>query len=62
MVEMGSLLKKLAQQYDTTIPRLLGGLKNYSRRLLECIRHYLIPDDAYDLDRAAACQIRLDTG
>lgn len=62
MVEMGSLLKNMAKQYHTTIPKLTGGLKNYSRRLLECFRHYSIPDEAYDLKFAAACQIRLDTG
>jgi hypothetical protein len=61
MVEKGNLLNNLAKQYATTIPALLGSVKNLSRRLLECVRYFRIPDDAYDLHAASRCQIRLDT-
>ena len=62
LVERGSLLKKLAHDYGTTIPKLLGSINNLSRRLLECLRYFRIPDSAFDPQLAAACQIRLDTG
>lgn len=62
LVEKGSLLKKLARDYETTVPKLLGSINNLSRRLLECLRYFRIPDSAFDSQLAAACQIRLDTG
>jgi hypothetical protein len=62
MVEKGSLLNNLAKQYQTTLPTLMGSLRNQAKRLLECLRYFRIPDEAFDLDRAANCQIRLDTG
>lgn len=62
LVEKGSLLKKLASDYKTTTPKLLGSINNLSRRLLECLRYFDIPDAAFDLQLAAACQIRIDSG
>lgn len=62
MVEKGSLLKNLARDCNTTIPKLIGSIRNLSRRLLECLRYFRIPDEAFDLTIAAQCQIRLDTG
>jgi len=61
LLELGSLLKRLAKAYETTPVRLFGSLKNMARRLLECFRYFHIPDDAFDLLNAAGFQIRLDT-
>ena len=61
LLEMGSLLKHLAQAYQATPIQLFGGLKNIARRLLDCFRYFHIPGDAFDLLQAAYCQIRLDT-
>jgi len=36
MFEMGSLLRRLAQDYNTTPVGLFGSLKNIAKRLLEC--------------------------
>lgn len=62
MVEMGSLLGNLASQYKTVPLRLFGSLRNISRRLLECFRNKIIPDEAFDTTFAASIQIRLNTG
>ena len=60
MFEMGSLLQRLAQEYDSTPLKLFGSLKNLAARLLECLRCFLLDDDVFD---RAPGQIRLlDTG
>ena len=59
MLEMGSLLERLAQRYASTPIKLFGSLKNIARRLLECLRNYVLPDHVFDL--ATAIRIRLDT-
>jgi len=61
LLELGSLLKRLAKDYETTPIQLFGSLKNMARRLLECFRYFHIPDDAFDILGAARFQIRLDT-
>ena len=61
LLEVGSLLKHLAQRYQATPIHLFGSLKNIARRLLDCFRYFHIPDDAFDSLQAAQCHIRLDT-
>jgi len=57
-----NLLKNLASQYEkANAIALFGSLKNIPRRLLECFRNYLIPDEAFDFEAARHMQIRLDT-
>jgi len=63
LVEHGSLLQVLACKYEASSPRkLFGSIRNYAQRLLECLRYYHIPHEAFDPLLAAACHIRLDTG
>lgn len=59
--ERGSLLKQIAAQQGKTVLQLFGSLKNIARRLLECFRYFLIPQDAYDATLAARIQIRLNS-
>jgi hypothetical protein len=56
MFEMGSLLRRLAQEYDTTPVGLVSSLKNMAQRLLECFRYFQLGDAAFE---TAKCQIRL---
>src|SRR6266704_5887052 len=48
MFEMGSLLRRLAQDYGRTPVGLFGSLKNIAKRLLECLRFFELPNDAFD--------------
>jgi hypothetical protein len=41
---MGSLLRRLVQDYATTPVGLFGSLKNIARRLLECFRYFTLSD------------------
>ena len=60
MFEMGSLLRRLAQEYDTTPVGLFGSLKNMAQRLLECFRYFQLGEAAFETGK---CQIRLcDSG
>ena len=56
MFEMGSLLRRLAQDYNTTPLGLFGSLKNIAKRLLECFRFFQLGDRAFE---AGPGQIRL---
>jgi hypothetical protein len=56
MFEMGSLLRRLAQDYRTTPVGLFGSLKNIAQRLLECFRYFQLGEEAF---QNAPCQIRL---
>lgn len=47
MFEMGSLLRHLAQKYNTTPMGLFGSLKNLAKRLLECLRYFQLGDQAF---------------
>ena len=40
MFELGSLLRRLAEDYHTTPLGLFGSLKNLAQRLLECFRYF----------------------
>jgi hypothetical protein len=59
LVEKGSLLKRVARQYGKSVLALYGSLRNIARRLLDCLRHRLIPAEAFD--SAQRIQIRLDS-
>lgn len=56
MFEMGSLLRRLAQDYNTTPVGLFGSLKNIAKRLLECFRYFQLGGQAFE---NAPGQIRL---
>ncbi len=56
LLERGSLLRALAQTQGKTPLTLFGSLKNIARRLLEGLRHGLLPEET-----RTAIQIRLDT-
>lgn len=48
MFEMGSLLRRLAEDYDTTPMGLFGSLKNLAQRLLECFRYFQLGAAAFE--------------
>ncbi len=56
LLERGSLLRHLAQRYGKTPLALFGSLKNIARRLLDELRHALLP-----VEPCPALQIRLDS-
>jgi hypothetical protein len=59
LVEKGSLLRRVADQYGKTVVGLYGSLRNIARRLLDCLRYRLIPAEAFDPN--PRIQIRLDS-
>lgn len=62
LVEYGSLLTHLAKQYgQQTAPQLFGSLANIAQFLLDSFRYFRLPDEAFDPEAAAHCQIRLNT-
>jgi hypothetical protein len=56
LLERGSLLRQLAAAQGKTVLTLFGSLKNIARRLLEDLRHGLLPEEL-----RVAIQIRFDT-
>lgn len=56
MFEMGSVLRRLAQDYATTPVGLFGSLKNIAKRLLECFRYFCLTDEDF---QAYPGQVRL---
>ena len=56
LLERGSLLRRLAQRHGKTPLALFGSLKNIARRLLEDLRHHVLPEEP-----RPAIQIRFDT-
>jgi hypothetical protein len=62
LVEKGNLLWHLAQeQGKRTAVELFGSLKNMAQRLLESLRYWIWPEEAFDPTGAGAIQIRLDS-
>lgn len=59
LMEQGSLLRRLARSYGTSLVGLYGSVRNLARRLLECLRYYPIPAEAFTSQ--ARIQIRLDS-
>jgi len=56
MFEMGSLLRRLAQDYSASPRQLFGSLKNLAKRLLDCFRYFQLDDEAFEITSG---QIRL---
>ena len=52
MFEMGSLLRRLAQDFRTTPVGLFGSLKNIAKRLLECFRYFQLGEEPSKMLRA----------
>ena len=48
MLELGSLLRQLARQYQSTPIGLFGSLKNIAQRLLECFRYFRLDADVFN--------------
>ena len=61
LVEKGSLLKAVARTCGDTVASFFGSLRGIARCLLDCLRFFHIPDDAFDPDAARHIQIRLDS-
>jgi len=62
LVEKGSLLRQLAQQQGKrSAVDLFGSLKNRAQRLLESLRYWRWPEEAFELAGAGSIQIRLDS-
>jgi hypothetical protein len=59
LVDQGSLLRRVARQYGKSVVRLYGSVRNVARRLLECLRYYRIPVEAFE--GTTRFQIRLDS-
>lgn len=57
MLELGSLLRRLAQQYGATPLGLFGSLKNIAQFLLDCFRYFRLEPEAFN--PTEAFQIRL---
>jgi hypothetical protein len=57
LLESGSLLKRIAAEYQQTPVQFFGSLQNIGRRLLECFRYFCL--DACDFDPAQAARIRI---
>lgn len=58
LVEQGSLLRRVAQQAGQSLLGWYGSIRNLARRLLECLRFYRIPAEAF---AATRLQIRWDS-
>jgi len=58
LVEHGSLLRRVARPYGDSLLGLYGSIRNLARRLLECLRFYRLPTEAFTTVRR---QIRLDS-
>jgi len=61
LVEKGNLLKAAAQTCGDTVAAFFGGLRGVARFLVDCLRYFPIPDDAFDPDAARHIQIRLNS-
>ena len=62
LVEKGSLLRRLAQeQGKRTAVEWYGSSKNMAQRLLESLRYWRWPEEAFDGAGAGSIQIRLDS-
>ncbi len=59
VVEHGSLLQRVARQYGQSLLGRYGSIRNLARRLLECLRFYRLPAEAFAA--GTRLQIRLDS-
>ncbi len=62
LVHHNSLHLALAKQYDQpSVMELWGALKKIPQRLLEALRYYFLPEEAFDVQAAAHCHIGLNS-
>jgi len=61
VLEVGSLLRQLAEDCQRTPAQLFGSLRNLARRLLESFRYFVLADQSFDAAQAARLHIRLDS-
>ena len=61
LFEHGSLLRQVAREAGGECRQVFGSLKNIPQLLLECLRYFAIPAEAFDADQTAHCQVRLDS-
>jgi hypothetical protein len=61
VLQVGSLLRRLAADCQRTPWQLFGSLKNLARRLLECFRYFTLADHLFDAHQAARLRISLDS-
>jgi hypothetical protein len=61
VLEVGSLLRRLAADCQRTPAQLFGSLKNLARRLLDSFRYFVLGDHAFDSKQAALLRIRFDS-
>jgi len=61
LLERGSLLRRLAQEWGRPVWKLFGSLKNVARRLLESLRFTVWAEDWFDAQQAARVHISLDS-
>lgn len=61
VLEVGSLLRRLAADCQRTPAQLFGSLKNLARRLLDSFRYFVLGDHAFDAEQAARLRIRFDS-
>jgi hypothetical protein len=61
LVERGSLLRRLAAEFDRPVWKLFGSLKNIARRLAESLRFVIWEEAWFDPTQAGKLRIQLDT-
>jgi hypothetical protein len=61
LLETGSLLKRLAAEYQQTPGQLFGSLQNLARRALECFRYFCLDARDFNVQGAARLRISLDS-
>jgi hypothetical protein len=59
LLEVGSLLRRVAAKAGKSPRDFFGSLRNIARRILEAFRYFCLPDDVFDLNVTASIQIRL---
>lgn len=61
LLERGSLLRQLAAESGRTVVQWFGSLTNIVRRLLDSVRYFAWPAEAFDAQAAASRRISLDS-
>lgn len=60
LLERGSLLRRLVEEHGRSLLQWFGSLKSMARRLLEGLRHALLPEECFDAKAAARLHAGLD--
>ena len=61
LLERGSLLRRLAEEWGRPVWKLFGSLKNVARRLLESVRYLRWEAAWFDAQQAGKLRIGLDS-